>query len=98
MEAITSRTASLTQSLEAALAAVEKGQASVNANLARVSQAAARLPRLIDLVSLALTLGLVWFIIAQVSLLLQAWAYLRRGHVEEVVVDGAASGGAGPLV
>lgn len=75
--AITSRTDKVSAGLGEALTAVDNTQQRITTNLERVGTVKAGVPRLIDLISLAVTLVLLWIMLAQGSLMLHSWRYFR---------------------
>lgn len=75
--AITSRTEPLLERLDAAQATLSDTQASLNATLSGVRDLNARLPGLLDSLSVVLTLVLLWLLIAQVIVIDWAWHKFR---------------------
>lgn len=74
----TTRTGTMIDNLDSAADQLAATQANVNRALAATGAAKAGIPRTIDLISIAATLVLAWFIIAQICLLVHSWRSLRH--------------------
>jgi hypothetical protein len=75
---ITSITEPILEDIDSAQGNLDEAQTRVRQNMIQINATRARLPGLIDLASVAITVVLVWLIIAQLSLLIQCWRYLQR--------------------
>ena len=71
VNAITDRTTRITSGLSEVQAAVGVVQTDIDASLAEVGKIKSNVARTIDLISIAITIVLLWLILAQVSLILQ---------------------------
>lgn len=74
---ITDRTTAIGEDLAAAQTAVGNTQAKIDATRTQIEAIRQRLPRWIDLISLAATLALLWLVAAQGYVLVRAIEYLR---------------------
>ncbi len=74
---ITDRTGPIIEKIDAAVASVQSAQARIAENLSRMATLQERLPRWIDLISLAATLVLLWLAAAQGYVLIRAIEYVR---------------------
>ncbi len=79
---ITSRTGALITDLEAILTTTTNARTRINVALARLAVVRANLARLIDLISIAITLAMLWFIGAQGYVLLRAYENLSGKPVD----------------
>jgi hypothetical protein len=77
---ITNRTGPLANQLDAVRASVSEAQLQVESALARLAALRERLPRMIDLISIAVTLVMLWLIAAQGYVLFRAYRHLSK-HV-----------------
>jgi hypothetical protein len=75
---ITGITEPLIDNIDSAQGNLNEAQTNVRRNLAQVDATRVRLPGLIDLASVGVTLVLLWLIIAQLSILILSWLYLYR--------------------
>ena len=73
---VTERTAPIAAGLDRALTAVDSTQAAIADRQARLVDLQERLPRLIDFISIAVTLVMAWLIAAQVYVFLRMVEYL----------------------
>jgi methyl-accepting chemotaxis protein len=78
---ITDRTGPIIENLEGAQTTVQEGMARMDAALERLSTLRSRLPRLIDMVSITLTLALLWLVAAQGFVLVHAYEYLSGKRI-----------------
>jgi uncharacterized membrane protein len=75
--AVTSRTERISTRLDEVLSAINNTQQRIATNLERIAAIKARIPGVIDMVSLASTLVLLWIMLALSSLILHAWRYYQ---------------------
>jgi len=73
---VTERTAPIADGLDRALTAVDNTQAGIADRQARLAALRERLPRLIDLISIAVTLVMAWLVAAQTYVFLRMVEYL----------------------
>lgn len=73
---VTNRTAPIADGLDRALTAVDNTQAGIAERQARLAALRERLPGLLDLISIAVTLVMIWLIAAQVYVFLRMVEYL----------------------
>lgn len=90
--AITDRTTRISDGLEAAQTALSGTQINIDDNLESIGRIQARVPGLIDLVSLVFSFIFLWIAFGQVGLIVLAWGAIK-GHstseeAEDVVISG----------
>lgn len=79
---ITDRTGTITENLDAALTIIGNARALVDMRLAQVTALKARIPGLIDLISVLLTLIMIWLIAVQGYVLVHAYEFLTGKKID----------------
>jgi uncharacterized phage infection (PIP) family protein YhgE len=89
--AVTDRTERVSDRLGEVLTAVDNSQQRIATSLNRIGAIKAGIPRLIDLLSLASTIVLLWIMLAQGSLLSHAWGYFKGAGSEKLAATSEQS-------